>query len=207
VADGRQERRRRRRAQIERAALHIVRSDGLDALTMPGLARELDCAVGGLYRYYDSKEALLVALQLRALEAFDATLRERLADHADDPPLDQLAEAMRSWGLFMEREPDLHELLQLSLAHPAVLLSDEQAAAVAQRSQPLVARCVDLLDQAVATGALAPGDNEVRVWVMWGTVSGLAQLRKQDARRGPHLAAERLVDAALSALITGWRAG
>ena len=200
----REARRKQRREEIEAAALRIVRNEGLDALTMPGLARELGCAVGGLYRYFDGKEALLVALQIRALEAFDRTLESTLGACTSDAPLERLQAAMRSWGTFMVEEPSLYELLQLSVAHPAVLLSDEHAAEVEQHSQPLVQRCAGLLDAAVTAGNLQPGDAETRVWVLWGTVSGLAQLRKQDARRAPHLNADALVDLALETLLRGW---
>jgi len=202
----REARREQRRTEIEGAALQIVRSEGLDALTMPGLAKELGCAVGGLYRYYDGKEALLVALQLRALAAFDRSLQHELSDGDDRPPLQRLRAAMGSWGRFMVEEPALYELLQLSVAHPAVLLSDASAAEVATRSAPMVQRCAELLEQAVELGQLRPGDAEARVWVMWGAVNGLGQLRKQDARRPPHLSADRLVSLALDSLIDGWTA-
>lgn len=201
----RDDHRRERRAAIEEGALAIVRDDGLDALTMPTLARRVGGAVGALYRYFESKETLLVALQLRALDAFDVLLVDTLDQHADAPALDRLREALRAWGRFTRAEPELHELLQLSIAHPRAVLDDARAATVAHRFAPLVARSAALLDEAVTAGALAPGDAETRVWILWGAVSGLGQLRKQDARRPPHLAADTLVDAAIDALLAGWR--
>jgi AcrR family transcriptional regulator len=200
----RQEHRKARTEAIELGALRLVRSDGLDNLTMPRLAKEVGGAVGALYRYFASKEELLVALQLRALDAFDRLLTEQLAARAEAPAVDQLRTAMHAWGRFAEVEPELHELLSLSTFHPRTLLDDEGAAKVAVRFAPIVGRCVQLLQGAVAEGSLRPGDPEARVWILWGAVSGIGQLRKQDHRRSEHLGADALLEQALDTLLAGW---
>ena len=55
-------RERRREATLARildAALDLVVEGGFDALSMNRLARETDFTPGALYRYFDSKQALL----------------------------------------------------------------------------------------------------------------------------------------------------
>lgn len=198
--------RRARLEAIEQGALRIVRDGGLDALTMPTLAKEVGGAVGALYRYFASKEELLLALQLRALEAFDRLLARELDSTEGEPPLVRLRGALHSWGRFITEEPELHELLQLSIAHPRALLDDTRAAQVAERFAPMVQRCGALLAEAEAQGALVPGDREARVWVLWGAVTGLEQLRKQDHRRADEHRAESLVDMAIDGLLSGWSA-
>ena len=67
----RQPRRRPRgsltRQQVVDAALLLADSRGLEALTMPNLARQLDCGVMTIYGYIDNKEDLLDAIALRGL--------------------------------------------------------------------------------------------------------------------------------------------
>src|SRR5687768_4597886 len=53
-----------------RAALAQIEAEGLESLTMQKLAARLDVAVGALYRYVDSKEALLAMLQIQTLQYY-----------------------------------------------------------------------------------------------------------------------------------------
>ena len=62
-------RRAERRREILDTALETLAEEGLAGLTMPGLAKRIECAVGGLYRYFPSKEAVLFELQKEAIEA------------------------------------------------------------------------------------------------------------------------------------------
>jgi TetR/AcrR family tetracycline transcriptional repressor len=55
------------REQVVDAALVLADRDGLDALTMPNLARRLECGVMTIYGYVDSKEDLLDAIAQRGL--------------------------------------------------------------------------------------------------------------------------------------------
>ncbi len=55
------------RAQIVDAALQLADVEGLEALSMPAIARRLECGVMTIYGYIDSKEGLLDAIALRGL--------------------------------------------------------------------------------------------------------------------------------------------
>lgn len=55
------------RQQVVDAALQLADQDGLDALSMPNLARALECGVMTIYGYIDSKDDLLDAIALRGL--------------------------------------------------------------------------------------------------------------------------------------------
>lgn len=50
------------RERVIATALHMVDTEGADALTMRGLARELGCTAMALYRYAESRDALLDCL-------------------------------------------------------------------------------------------------------------------------------------------------
>ena len=55
------------REQVVEAALQLADQHGLEALSMPTLARRLECGVMTLYGYIDHKEDLLDAIALRGL--------------------------------------------------------------------------------------------------------------------------------------------
>jgi AcrR family transcriptional regulator len=55
------------REQVVEAALALTDQEGLETLTMPNLARRLECGVMTIYGYVDSKEDLLDAIAQRGL--------------------------------------------------------------------------------------------------------------------------------------------
>jgi AcrR family transcriptional regulator len=89
------------REQVVEAALALADESGLDGLTMPALARRLDCGVMTLYGYLDNKQELLEALVQRAMQ--DLRLPRPLPT---DP-----AGVLSSWG---------RTLRATLLSHPAL---------------------------------------------------------------------------------------
>jgi len=99
-------RRRRPRGSLSRevvvdAALALVDAEGVDALSMPRLARYLEAGVMTLYGYVRSKQELLDAVAQRAI----AEVRVRGLDSGDSQTI------LRNWG---------DGLRQVLLAHPGV---------------------------------------------------------------------------------------
>lgn len=67
------------REQVVDAALDLVDEEGIEALSMPALARRLQCGVMTIYGYVDSKGDLLDAIAQRGLR--DLRLARPLPDH------------------------------------------------------------------------------------------------------------------------------
>jgi AcrR family transcriptional regulator len=63
-----------RQEQIARAALDIIAEDGLDALSMPAVAKRVDVVPSAIYRHFSSKEEMMVAALDILFEAFKARL-------------------------------------------------------------------------------------------------------------------------------------
>ena len=76
------------RDQVVEAALQIADQDGIEALTMPNLARRLDCGVMTIYGYVKSKEDLLGAIAQIGLR--DLRLPQ--------PPPRQIDQILVAWG-------------------------------------------------------------------------------------------------------------
>src|SRR6059058_3046450 len=81
------------REQVVDAALRLADQHGLDALSMPTLARALECGIMTLYGYVEDKEDLLDAIALRGLA--DLRLPRPL------PP--QPADLLIAWGRALRR--------------------------------------------------------------------------------------------------------
>jgi AcrR family transcriptional regulator len=78
---GRRERKRQARIDgILSTAMGLVMQEGLEACTIHRLAKELDLAVGALYRYFPSKGAIIAALELRVINDYKVELNEALEE-------------------------------------------------------------------------------------------------------------------------------
>lgn len=175
-AERRERRRDGRRRVVVDAALRLLERGGEPALTMPGLAAELGVAVGGLYRTFASKDALVVGLQRRAIDELAALLEARVADAGPDAVARAKA-AFGTWSAWAERSPALFALVDRALSDPARLLPDDDAHEVDRAMAPILTRCTALL--AAATG---PDDAALRTLAVWSAVRGARQLRKRDDR-------------------------
>lgn len=87
-------------AQILDAGRAQLREVGAAQLSLRAVAGALGMSPAGLYRYYDSREALLTALITEGFDAL-ADAVERARDAAGDDPADRLLAALlgfRAWG-------------------------------------------------------------------------------------------------------------
>jgi AcrR family transcriptional regulator len=184
VQDTRRDRRHdARRAQFLAAARAVAEQDGLDALTIKGLARRLDCAVGTMYTYFPSKGALLAALQADAIERLAAVYdgaADRLESQVDglDPDGRALARLV-AFGRFIivaeRRMPEEFHLQQQLLAQ-AGLADDDHVDEVIPVAFALLARPQALIEDGVARGVLQPGEPFDRTVSWVAAVNGVMTL-------------------------------
>ena len=207
---------RRLRAREEKttaildAAMALVERDGVEGLTIQKLARRLDRAVGALYRYFPSKDALFVGLQRRVVGAYGVALRDALAAlQREDPDLGPIggllaaAKLYQRW--FLSRRSHL-ALVSIALADPRYLLPADEGQRVLEAALPLLQQVGELFDQAARGGLLAEGDLSARTLVFWATLQGVVQLNKM-ARYAPDaLNNDRLLRQATTTLLAGWGA-
>jgi AcrR family transcriptional regulator len=115
-----------RRTEIADAALRIIATRGISALTVAALAHELGLTGGALYRHFESTDEILVAVAARAVELVDATLPA-----ADLPPLDWLERFIESRSKTVGGHPGLVRLLvsdQVAMALPPAAAEHVQGA-------------------------------------------------------------------------------
>ena len=146
------------------AASEIVSTEGLDGLTMQAVADRVECAVGTIYTYFDSKSSLLTALQIAAIETLGASFRrsramwdEELAEGEVDEQTTALVRLV-AFGHLFTSAPTLHprefELLQVLLSTRRRETSDEDARQVLPHALGLINEFRLLIEAAVEVDAL-----------------------------------------------------
>lgn len=96
---------RERRLRVIRAALALARDGGYEAVQMREVSTEAGVALGTIYRYFSSKDHLLVAAMLEWMLDLERTVTKRppVGDTVCEQVLDVLHRALRA----MERDPTL----------------------------------------------------------------------------------------------------
>lgn len=214
--DKRKVRHDRKRQKLLDEAMALVVEDGMEGLTIARLANRIGGSVGALYRYFESKEELVVGLQEMAIADFRGFLDQRLSTQdaalaAGTAPrvaaLTRIMAAVQAYVDHADASPQPHRLVDLFLSMPDAVLSDEDAKAVGQRVvAPILEIVGGLLAQAVGVGALQPGHVEQRTHLAWAFVHGLDHFRKRDRLNGEHLQVQILLPLAMRTLLGGFGA-
>lgn len=200
---------RRREANLERileTALDVVAREGLEGLQMARLAAAVDYTPGALYRYVESKDALVALLVTRTLGQVEAALGAAEAGvPARATPLTRVAALVAAYRGFVRGAPHRFGLLAIAMAEPRILVGDgahmrATAAAVVAAMTPLAAA----LDAAVAGEALAAGPAVERTLCLFALVHGLSQLPKLARAAPTAIDVDALVVSGLRALLIGW---
>ncbi len=212
-ATPRQQKREATFDRIVQAAVRALAKGGLEALTMQHLAAELGFAVGALYRYFPSKDSLVVAVQCRTLEELGARIAQAVERGKAQPGLSgRRAALLRLWlavrayeGLAKEK-PTEFGLLSLAVGDPRPLIRDDDASQLVAAMAALFQKVDALFARASEAGALSPGDPAPRTLALWTSVQGALQLRKMERFSLGALDAAAVTDEAALALLIGWGA-
>lgn len=197
------------RSRILESAADLVLAEGVDALTMRRVAERADYAVGALYRYFASADALLAAVALQVLDRLATTLQT--AHKSAATPLDALCAMVDAYCRFAVADPHGFALISSLVSDRRFLVSDAEnvstiTLAVGRALQPVQAA----LEAAEAAGQLSAGDAPAtsleRAFALFAAVQGALLLDKL-ARRAPGLfdadATARLV---ATSMFIGWGA-
>ena len=187
--DKRKVRHDRKRQSYLAEAMSLVVQDGMEGLTIARLANRMNASVGAVYRYFPSKEALIVGLQELAIADFHTFMQQRLTAHEarltgaapDTRALARLLIAFNSYLEHADHSPRPHRLVDTFLSFPEAVLSDAEAQAVGERLiEPVLTTFVGLLADAAETRAIDAGDDLQRTHLAWAFVHGLDHFRKRD---------------------------
>ncbi|MCC6809733.1 MAG: TetR/AcrR family transcriptional regulator [Deltaproteobacteria bacterium] len=173
------------------------------ALTLLALTEALGVTPAAIYRYYPSKEAIIVALQRRTVAQLGEDVIAALNRIAGESPLVKICAFVRTYATLPERRPTAFRLIALSLADPMTMLDDKTAGPVGADTAALLVALNGLFADCAKYGYLAP-PRGVPAAVLWGQIHGLLVVRKLGRLPGLEvLHEEALVDEAVRTLLLG----
>jgi AcrR family transcriptional regulator len=195
--------RARTTVEIVDAAEQIVASDGLDALTIGAVATRVGLTNGALYRYFDSREAILAQVEARVIADLGRASSDAASRHTD--PLDRIVAATGALVAFSLAEPARYAVLSRMMAIPHALVEGQAAANIVPIAigslLPLQLALVAAREAGQLSGSAA--DDNPRVLVLWSAMHGAVQLHKL-ARYAPGAHAAVLGRSSLHALLLGF---
>lgn len=148
-----------------RAADAVLRRDGLSGVTVRAVAAEAGVAPMGVYSRFGSKDGLVDALLIRAIEDF----RAAVSRHEEPDPEERLkagGRRFREWALANHQHYEAIFLARIGLG------SDKVAAASLRAFAELLSR----VEYAMAGGVLREDDVTEVAQQIWHTVHGAVAL-------------------------------
>lgn len=148
-----------------RSTAELALEGGWDAVQMREVAQRSDVALGTLYRYFPSKEFLLVSVMIADIEGLADRLAVRPAQGED--PVERVVDVLRRANRALQRQP------QVTIAMIRALVSGNEDIAPAVRETRVLMRRIisDALgvegseDDQAAEGDLMPIDLLSDVWL------------------------------------------
>jgi AcrR family transcriptional regulator len=180
-----------RRERVIRAALELGAEGGYDAVQMRDVAARAHVALGTIYRYFPSKDALLLAVMVQWL----GDLEQRVTRHPPegDTTVDRIMDVLQRALRSMDREPKLTAavIASMTAGDPAsVPAIGEVTSTMARIMEPAFPDDVDPALEASAAKALG------HVWwsatISWANGMGDVAWVASELREAAELIADRL---------------
>ena len=179
------------RSALMGAAVHLLETEGPDALSVRRIAAAAHVAPMGVYNHFDGKYGIVEALWVDAFDRLRMTM-ESLAEVAD--PGEALVEGFRRYRTLAKEHPMAYRLMFLD-AVPGFEPSAEATWTAALSFEGLVAA----VRRAMEAGAVSTGDAVQMAQVTWAAVHGWVSLELDgliflaDADAGAEAMAKSLV--------------
>ena len=190
-----------------RVGLDAARTGGPAAVTVREITRRIGVSPNAVYRHFEDRDELVVAVALASQDKLAAAMREMIASlTAGLAGPDAAVARLRGVGLgyiaFALAEPGWFELALVTF-DPAYG-SARPTVTVAAEVPPPFQLLIDALDECVATGALAEDARGGAEWPCWSAVHGFADIGTRGPLQGADLATlTSMGEAVVDSIIAG----
>lgn len=160
------------RAEILTAAQHIIRTQGMDALSLRAIAKAVGVTAPALYDYFPNKDAILRGLFVQGSQLMLTLMDEQIAEQSGG--LSTLLAILDGYRAFARTEPDFF-LMLFGTVDPNLALSEDEYAGM----QQIFDRFIGVIVQAIDEGTLQPLPAMVVSCSLWALVHGVAMLETE----------------------------
>jgi AcrR family transcriptional regulator len=171
----------------------IVERDGVEAVTLRGLARDLGVTAPALYAYVDDKHDLLAAV---ATEHFEQ-LVERFEEIDETDPVERIRAQSRAYVAHAVGSPGLFRLM---FRFPPRPLPGVTAFPPAEKAYESAAAAISA---AIELGELQVEDATVASLAMWAAVHGVAEVLLTGLWGDDEATATMLVETVVDTMLDG----
>jgi AcrR family transcriptional regulator len=178
----REQKKARARASILEAARETFFRDGFMAANLDEVAQRAGVAKGTLYRYFDSKAELYVAVLAHDGEIFEQKMRETL-----DPELSHIDQLRRTGRFYFRHWMRHRDYFQIFWAIQNQAVIGELPAGVVEEVRRLWESCLAMLADIVSGGVEAGELVDCDPWevanILWNLANGLIQTEDSATHR------------------------
>src|SRR5215212_2251418 len=156
------------KAALVQAASEIVRTKGLEALTLREVARRTGVTAAAPYRHFSDRRALVAAIAERGFERLGQTMVERMAVVGGPAGLKEVALAYVEFGTANAAEYRVMFGPELADTHDFPSLQ--------QTSRAVLGGVAETVWQLQNGGLIGRGDPPLMAVALWATLHGLVML-------------------------------
>jgi AcrR family transcriptional regulator len=171
----REQRREQTLGEIKSLAMEQVAAGGPDAVSLNGIARTMAMSPAAIYRYFDSRDALLADLVVDCYDALADALEAAVVPGAPRDQLAAVARAYRHWAL---ENGNAYRLIFQSTSGSGQDLAPDRTIPAASRSMGTVLRVLAGVAADGSPGSVAGTDprlvDQVREWAARTSMPDLA---------------------------------
>lgn len=154
-------------------ATKVLRSEGLEALTLRDLARKLGVSHTAPYRHFKSRDDLLVALATETLEEFSAIIDELIKSH--DIRTDEFFnKAVVAYYTFATENPERFFLVFKIVVHQVVDL--KKYPEFKEKIRTYFHSFFGYIEEGQKLGHASPGDPAFVGLTVWSMIHGVTML-------------------------------
>jgi AcrR family transcriptional regulator len=200
---GRAEKKAEVRRRILDAAKDIFFRDGFMASNLDEIAERAGVAKGTLYRYFDSKAQIYLAVLSHKGKLFEAKLQNALNPDAD--PIEALRQASRFYLRHYVENPDYFQIFW-AIENQAVIgeLPPEVVGEVTRLWEESLGILAGIIERGIEEGVFAPCDAWEVASILWTLANAIIRAERSPAHRSLRRSAlDTFFDDAIALVVRG----
>lgn len=165
-----------RKDQILDAARKLLLEDGMQTISINGIAREAELGVGTIYFYYKNKEEIFAALQQEGLRLLYSSI-SAIYRAKKDPKI-KLKQMGLAYLSFSSDNKDYFDIINYFLASPKPVFPEKLKKKIDESGNKILDVISSVVSDGIAEKSFRETDSRRFSIMFWGTIHGLVQFQK-----------------------------